>query len=263
MRISDWSSDVCSSDLDHRDREAERDEHDHQGHRPGRQVQRGQHHRGDLDDDPARHGVQQEYADHAPALEVREEAVPGLRLRSASHVEPPCGKGHGPSSARSAKDTPPAGRWGLRGIQGFPATPRLGVDSPDIQNLHRGTRMNHRFLLSAALLAFIGTAAEQQQAPPTQQATQQQATQQQARPAQQQLTPQQQAQLAKQNSDMSKAALQVMQMVDANQIGQIWDNASATMKRLVTRDDFVKRSEEHTSELQSLMRISYTVFCLK
>src|SRR3546814_9037261 len=99
--------------------------------------------------------------------------------------------------------------------------------------------MNHRFLLSAALLAFIGTAAAQQQAPPTQQATQQQATQQQARPAQQQLTPQQQAQLAKQNSDMSKAALQVMQMVDANQIGQIWDNASPTMKRLVTRDDFV------------------------
>src|SRR3546814_17565082 len=83
--------------------------------------------------------------------------------------------------------------------------------------------MNHRFLLSAALLAFIGTAAAQQQAQPAQQ---------QARPAQQQLTPQQQAQLAKQNSDMSKAALQVMQMVDANQIGQIWDNASATMKRL-------------------------------
>src|SRR3546814_17711619 len=101
--------------------------------------------------------------------------------------------------------------------------------------------MNHLFLLAAALLAFIGTAAAQQQAPPTQQATQQQATQQQARPAQQQLTPQQQAQLAKQNSDMSKAALQVMQMVDANQIGQIWDNASATMKRLVTRDDFVKQ----------------------
>src|SRR3546814_3227945 len=27
--------------------------------------------------------------------------------------------------------------------------------------------------------------------------------------------------------------------------------------------DMVKRSEEHTSELQSLMRISYAVFCLK
>src|SRR3546814_3436172 len=28
-------------------------------------------------------------------------------------------------------------------------------------------------------------------------------------------------------------------------------------------DDAVGRSEEHTSELQSLMRISYAVFCLK
>src|SRR3546814_2161390 len=27
--------------------------------------------------------------------------------------------------------------------------------------------------------------------------------------------------------------------------------------------EFLKRSEEHTSELQSLMRISYAVFCLK
>src|SRR3546814_9661502 len=29
------------------------------------------------------------------------------------------------------------------------------------------------------------------------------------------------------------------------------------------RGIFLKRSEEHTSELQSLMRISYAVFCLK
>src|SRR3546814_1766179 len=28
-------------------------------------------------------------------------------------------------------------------------------------------------------------------------------------------------------------------------------------------DPYIKRSEEHTSELQSLMRISYAVFCLK
>src|SRR3546814_10341001 len=27
--------------------------------------------------------------------------------------------------------------------------------------------------------------------------------------------------------------------------------------------DYIQRSEEHTSELQSLMRISYAVFCLK
>src|SRR3546814_1134106 len=32
---------------------------------------------------------------------------------------------------------------------------------------------------------------------------------------------------------------------------------------LTDLDIFVARSEEHTSELQSLMRISYAVFCLK
>src|SRR3546814_5559269 len=32
---------------------------------------------------------------------------------------------------------------------------------------------------------------------------------------------------------------------------------------LVVASVFVERSEEHTSELQSLMRISYAVFCLK
>src|SRR3546814_5773275 len=31
----------------------------------------------------------------------------------------------------------------------------------------------------------------------------------------------------------------------------------------VCRDPTAQRSEEHTSELQSLMRISYAVFCLK
>src|SRR5690606_16437943 len=101
---------------------------------------------------------------------------------------------------------------------------------------HRGTRMNHRFLLSAALLVFIGTASAQQQARPSQPAPQQAQAQ-----AQQALTPQQQAQLAKQNDDMSRAALQVMQMVDANRIGEVWDGASATMKGLVSRDDFVRQ----------------------
>src|SRR3546814_5212019 len=38
----------------------------------------------------------------------------------------------------------------------------------------------------------------------------------------------------------------------------------ATMRLLPLLNGFVgKRSEEHTSELQSLMRISYAVFCLK
>src|SRR3546814_8195274 len=34
-------------------------------------------------------------------------------------------------------------------------------------------------------------------------------------------------------------------------------------RRVGARDIFAARSEEHTSELQSLMRISYAVFCLK
>src|SRR3546814_16872678 len=34
-------------------------------------------------------------------------------------------------------------------------------------------------------------------------------------------------------------------------------------QRLVTAIDHCRRSEEHTSELKSLMRISYAVFCLK
>src|SRR3546814_7936398 len=34
-------------------------------------------------------------------------------------------------------------------------------------------------------------------------------------------------------------------------------------EKALGNDQLVERSEEHTSELQSLMRISYAVFCLK
>src|SRR3546814_9693361 len=39
--------------------------------------------------------------------------------------------------------------------------------------------------------------------------------------------------------------------------------ARLTELGVATWQGFLKRSEEHTSELQSLMRISYAVFCLK
>src|SRR3546814_10415112 len=39
--------------------------------------------------------------------------------------------------------------------------------------------------------------------------------------------------------------------------------AGAIVHRLEIADGRLRRSEEHTSELQSLMRISYAVFCLK
>src|SRR3546814_9107617 len=44
--------------------------------------------------------------------------------------------------------------------------------------------------------------------------------------------------------------------------GQSWRD-EARRKRLSSRSHGADRSEEHTSELQSLMRNSYAVFCLK
>src|SRR3546814_5479594 len=41
------------------------------------------------------------------------------------------------------------------------------------------------------------------------------------------------------------------------------DKAADCYARAAEGGDFRGRSEEHTSELQSLMRISYAVFCLK
>src|SRR3546814_3775826 len=41
------------------------------------------------------------------------------------------------------------------------------------------------------------------------------------------------------------------------------DNKAATQLAVTTDAVLQLRSEEHTSELQSLMRISYAVFCLK
>src|SRR3546814_3761491 len=43
----------------------------------------------------------------------------------------------------------------------------------------------------------------------------------------------------------------------------IHDREGAAIQRIAERAACIIRSEEHTSELQSLMRISYAVFCLK
>src|SRR3546814_1311561 len=43
----------------------------------------------------------------------------------------------------------------------------------------------------------------------------------------------------------------------------IWQYFLSTSVLPSSDSDALKRSEEHTSELQSLMRISYAVFCLK
>src|SRR3546814_10081279 len=48
---------------------------------------------------------------------------------------------------------------------------------------------------------------------------------------------------------------------------QVWDTFESVLRvsgfAVVPAGGMYKRSEEHTSELQSLMRISYAVFCLQ
>src|SRR3546814_10019092 len=54
---------------------------------------------------------------------------------------------------------------------------------------------------------------------------------------------------------------EVRRLLDAESLlgeGPCWDAARGVLWFVD-----IKRSEEHTSELQSLMRISYAVFCLK
>src|SRR3546814_4871531 len=55
------------------------------------------------------------------------------------------------------------------------------------------------------------------------------------------------------------------QLVDEGQVAQEgYDQLGISFRHMVRGTEFgLVRSEEHTSELQSLMRISYAVFCLK
>src|SRR3546814_5022698 len=46
-------------------------------------------------------------------------------------------------------------------------------------------------------------------------------------------------------------------------ISRVTTNGSSIATYAISADNMDTRSEEHTSELQSLMRISYAVFCLK
>lgn len=90
--------------------------------------------------------------------------------------------------------------------------------------------------LAIAASACVGVAAAQQP-----QSQPQQAAQQQAQQAQQQLTPEQQAQLQRQDAEMTQAAQQVVQMIDANRIGEVWDMSTAAVKRMIPRDSFVQQ----------------------
>src|SRR3546814_7106203 len=71
------------------------------------------------------------------------------------------------------------------------------------------------------------------------------------------------AQAARQSMTLESAAVATEQDLPAlkTEIGIRPAPGAATGKSIVPAD--VGRSEEHTSELQSLMRISYAVFCLE
>src|SRR3546814_9265394 len=67
-------------------------------------------------------------------------------------------------------------------------------------------------------------------------------------------------QVIQQGADQIREAQKLFQ--DLNKMTDI-GNVAQQLKSDVLRTSNVSRSEEHTSELQSLMRISYAVFCLK
>lgn len=62
-------------------------------------------------------------------------------------------------------------------------------------------------------------------------------------------TPQQRAALQKQDAEMSDAAQQVLELVDAGRIGEVWDGASAVMKRVVPREEFVNQVSDERGRL--------------
>ncbi|KOR39579.1 hypothetical protein ADT25_21455 [Xanthomonas oryzae] len=67
------------------------------------------------------------------------------------------------------------------------------------------------------------------------------------------LTPAQQAQLTKQNTEMTQAALRVAQMVDGNQIASLWDGASKVAKTAVKRDVFVSQIGSERARLGAVV----------
>ncbi|WP_394001008.1 DUF4019 domain-containing protein [Luteimonas sp. WGS1318] len=103
-----------------------------------------------------------------------------------------------------------------------------------------------RLSMSAALLAAFASTAVAQQPAPAQAAP--------AAAAQPPLTPEQQAQVERQNAEMGAAAQQVLQMIDADRAGEVWDGASQTMKGTVGRDEFIRQLAADRAQLGAAAR---------
>src|SRR3546814_1224554 len=64
------------------------------------------------------------------------------------------------------------------------------------------------------------------------------------------------------NQEIALVARKGAHVIDSTEGGRAEQRVAATLETIFP-DQHEERSEEHTSELQSLMRISYAVFCLK
>ena len=92
-----------------------------------------------------------------------------------------------------------------------------------------------KLALASLLLTFAGAVSAQQAAQPARApAPKPQATQ-------QQLTPEQQAQVARQDAEMTKAAAQVVQLMDQNKAAEVWAGASPVAKGVTSLEEFVKQ----------------------
>lgn len=92
-----------------------------------------------------------------------------------------------------------------------------------------------KFAIASLLLAFAGATSAQQAIQPAR------APAQNPQATQQQLTPEQQAQVARQDAEMTRAAAQVVQLVDQNKAAEVWAGASPVAKGAATLDEFVKQ----------------------
>src|SRR3546814_6327694 len=66
----------------------------------------------------------------------------------------------------------------------------------------------------------------------------------------------------KRGNDADHAQRAAAEPVEPGRV-ELADHVDGGFEAAVVHQDDARRSEEHTSELQSLMRISYAVFCLK
>jgi hypothetical protein len=77
----------------------------------------------------------------------------------------------------------------------------------------------------------------------------QQAQQQAQRSAVQSLTREQQEQLDKLDQTIAQVAFDIVKMIDARKVGEVWDSGSPVGKKVITRDDFIAKVEHDRGAL--------------